>query len=169
LSQPSCTLRLGRVRSFEASKTGAACNSVWAKISETKIGLRASDLGPRSAVRGLKSEQNHFSKAMLVRVSDYGTYACEGGDLFRSTLRVATGDYDLGFGILSMNAADSGTSVPVSSGGYGAGVEDNDSGLGGLAGSFQASLLKLTLDGSAVRLGSAAAEIYYVESCHALF
>ena len=44
MSHPSCTFRLGRVRSFEASKTGAACSSVWAKMSETKIGLRASDL-----------------------------------------------------------------------------------------------------------------------------
>src|SRR5215469_4307997 len=42
LSQPSCTLRLGRVRSLEASKTGAARSSVWAKMSETKIGLPAS-------------------------------------------------------------------------------------------------------------------------------
>mgnify|MGYP003694482895 CR=1 FL=1 len=35
--QPSCTLRLGRVRSFAASKTGAASNSVCAKMSETNI------------------------------------------------------------------------------------------------------------------------------------
>jgi hypothetical protein len=106
---------------------------------------------------------------VLVRVADHRTYAGKGSDFFGGTLRVATGDYNLGFGIFSMNAADSGTSVLVSSGGYGAGVEDNDSGLGGFAGSFQASLLKLTLDGGAVRLGCAAAEIYYAESCHALF
>jgi len=124
---------------------------------------------PSSAVRGLRSEQNHFSKAMLVRVSDYGTYAWEHGDLFRSTLRVATGDYNLGMGIFPMNAADGGTSVLVSSSGYGAAVEDNDSGLGGLPSAFHASLLELTLDGGPVRLGSAAAEIYHVESCHSLF
>src|SRR6201997_4708213 len=37
LSHPSWTLRLGRVRSFAASNTGAASSSVWAKMSETKI------------------------------------------------------------------------------------------------------------------------------------
>src|ERR1700682_1888194 len=35
LSHPSCTFRFGRVRSFAASNTGAASNSVWAKISPT--------------------------------------------------------------------------------------------------------------------------------------
>src|SRR4030088_3712291 len=53
LSQPSCTLRLGRVRSLAASKTGAAISSVWAKISETKI--RLSILGAR-AFSGMNAE-----------------------------------------------------------------------------------------------------------------
>src|SRR6185437_2479638 len=37
LPHPSCTFRLGRVRSFTASKTGAARSSVWAKMSETEM------------------------------------------------------------------------------------------------------------------------------------
>src|SRR6266567_6033342 len=37
LLHPSCTFKLGRVRSLAESKTGAASSSVCAKISETKI------------------------------------------------------------------------------------------------------------------------------------
>src|SRR5579862_2412767 len=68
LSQPSCTFKLGRVRSLAASNTGAACSSVWAKMSETKIELRTADVScamgtklfeplsqSRSRVRGLTS------------------------------------------------------------------------------------------------------------------
>src|ERR1700736_4206845 len=53
LSQPSCTLRLGRVRSLAASKTGAARSSVWAKMSATKIGLWTFSA---RAVSGMKAE-----------------------------------------------------------------------------------------------------------------
>src|SRR5215472_2108039 len=60
LWQPSCTLRLGRVRWFEASKTGAARSSVWAKMSETKIGLPASGLRfpaeAESEARGMNAD-----------------------------------------------------------------------------------------------------------------
>ena len=63
-----------------------------------------------------------------------------------------------------MNAADGGAGVLIGGGGYGAGVEDNDSGLGRLVCALQPSLLKLTLDGGAVRLGGAASEVFYVES-----
>jgi len=106
---------------------------------------------------------------MFVRISNDRGYAGKGGNFVRGALRVAASNHDLSIGILAMNAADGGTSVLVSSSGYGAGVEDNDSGLGGLPSAFHASLLELTLDGGPVRLGSAAAEIYHVESCHSLF
>lgn len=104
---------------------------------------------------------------MLVRVADYQTYARKGGDFFGSALCVAAGDHDPGLGIFPMNAANGGAGVLVGGGGYGAGVEDSDSGIGRLVGALQSALLKLTLDGRAVRLGGAASEILHVESSHA--
>ncbi len=66
-----------------------------------------------------------------------------------------------------MNAPDGGAGVLVGGGGYGAGVEDNDSGIGRLVGALQPLLLELTLNGRAVRLGGAASKIFHVESCQA--
>jgi len=66
-----------------------------------------------------------------------------------------------------MNAADRGAGILVGGGGYGAGVEDNDSGLGGFVGAVQALLPELALDGCAVRLGGAASEIFHVEGSQA--
>src|SRR6266568_7029839 len=67
LSQPSCTLRLGRVRSLAASKTGAARSSVWAKMSETKVwtsdvGPWASDLGPWTSDVGFCFSESSLPK-----------------------------------------------------------------------------------------------------------
>ena len=64
---------------------------------------------------------------MFVGISDYCVYSGEGGDLFRGALRITAGDYDLGFRIFSMNAADGGAGILVSGGGYGACVEDDNS------------------------------------------
>ena len=80
--------------------------------------------------------QRDFSKLVLVRVADHRTYAREGGDFFRGALRVAAGDDDLAAGVVAMNAADGGAGVLVGRGGYGAGVEDNDSGLGRVGGAL---------------------------------
>lgn len=80
--------------------------------------------------------QSDFGKLVFMRVADHRTYAPQGGDFFCGTLGVAAGDYDPGLGIFSMNAADRSAGVPVGSGGYGAGVEDDDSGLGGVGGAL---------------------------------
>ena len=118
---------------------------MWAKMSETKIGLRASDLGPRtsdaswvsgtkpdcsvlgSEVRGLTPAQSYFCQLMLVRIADYRAHARKGGDFFRSTLCIAAGDDDLGPGIFAMNAADRGACVLIGGGGYRAGIKHDDS------------------------------------------
>jgi hypothetical protein len=71
---------------------------------------------------------------VFVRVADYGTYTREGGDFFRGALRVTAGDHDGGIRICSMNAADGGAGMLVGGGGYGAGVQHNDAGLGWFVG-----------------------------------
>ena len=86
-------------------------------MSETKIGLRASDVGPwtsdvrrasgtnvdwsrlRSEVRGLKSDRE-FRQLMFMRVADHLAHAGQSGDFFRRALRVAAGDHDRASGFL---------------------------------------------------------------------
>ncbi len=103
---------------------------------------------------------------MLMGISDDAAYAGQGGDFFRRALRVAAGHHNTGVRIFAMNTADGGASVLVGSGGHSTGIEDHESGFRGLAGSLQPALPQLALYGGAVRLGSAAAEICHVESCH---
>ena len=101
-----------------------------------------------------------------MRVADDLAHAGQSRDFFRRALGVAAGDYDPGFGVLAMNAADGGTCVLVGRGGHGAGIKNYKSRLRRFAGTFQAALPQLAFDGSTVRLGGPAAEIHHVESCH---
>ena len=103
---------------------------------------------------------------MLMRVADHLSHAWQSGDFFRSSLRVAAGDHNLCVGILAMNATDGGAGVLIRRGGDGAGVEDDESGLGRLFGALQAAFPQLAFDARAVRLRGPAAEICHVESCH---
>ena len=119
--------------------------------------------GSGSEVRRLKSDPSDFCQLMFVRVADDLAHAGQSRDFFRRALRVTAGDHDPGFGVLAVNAADGGACVLVGRGGHGAGVEDYESGLRRFVGALQAALPQLAFDGSAVRLGGAAAEIHYVE------
>lgn len=91
-------------------------------------------------------------------------HAGQSGDFFRGALRVAAGDHDPCVGIFAMNAADGGAGVLISGSGYGAGVENNESGFRGLVGPLQAAFAELAFDGGAVGLGGSAAEIRHVVS-----
>src|SRR5579862_1883688 len=107
LSHPSCTFRLGRVRSdvlaMSDSKTGAAKSSVWAKISETKMrsvfnaqrsvravaGIRVSwrriTLAAEALSNGLIAGLEAFrhSKASSNAASSSGTWADPWAKFFR--------------------------------------------------------------------------------------
>ena len=63
---------------------------------------------------------------MLVRIADYQTDARQNCDLFWSALGVASGDNDFGFGILPADTANCSASILIGTGGYGAGIQDND-------------------------------------------
>ena len=150
-------------------------------MSETKIGLRASGVGrdlgkrneagivcPGSGVRSLTPAQSYLRQLMLVRIADDRAHAREGGNFFRSTLRIAAGYDDLGPGVLAANATDRGACVPIGRSGYRAGVKHDNSGVARFASALQSSLAELALDGCAVRLSGAASEIFHVEGSQAL-
>ena len=101
-----------------------------------------------------------------MRVSDHLADAGQCRDFCWRALRVTSGDYDLGFWVLAMDAANCGASVLIGGSRYGAGIEDNQSSFGSFSSAFQTALPQLALDGSAVGLGSATSEIRHVESCH---
>src|SRR5580658_826967 len=114
---------------------------------------------------GENVRQSNLGKLVFVRVANHAGYAGQGSDFFRSTLGVASGDDDPGVGILALHAANRGTGILVGGGCHGTGVEDDHVGIGG-GGAIQPALLELALQGSAIRLGGAAAEIFYTEGGH---
>jgi hypothetical protein len=69
-------------------------------------------------------------------------------------------------GIRAVKAANCRTGILVGSSRYGAGVQDNDFGIGGIARSLQAALLELALDRGAVGLSRPATKILYVKAGH---
>ena len=68
---------------------------------------------------------------MFVGVADYGGDAGECGDFFGGALGVASGDDDFRVGITALYAADGGAGVLIGGVGDGAGVEDDEIGVGG--------------------------------------
>jgi hypothetical protein len=106
---------------------------------------------------------------MLVRIADHQAYAWQRRDLFRRTLRIATGDNDPGVRILTTNPPDGRTRILVRSRSYGAGIHYYDGSLCGSGGAGKAAFFELTFEGGAIRLGGAAAEVFYKESRHTLW
>ncbi len=90
----------------------------------------------------------------------------EGGEFFGGTLGVATGDENTSGGICGMKFADGVAGLRVGGGGDGAGVEDDDVGDSWVRGKRKTLLAELALDGGAVGLRSAAAELLDKESAH---
>src|SRR6185369_135804 len=96
-----------------------------------RICLTAKIERPRFVARGPEPDSSQFREPMFVRVPDHLGDAGEGGDLFRSALRVAASDHDLCIRIFAMNTADGGAGVLVSGGRYGASVENDQAGSRG--------------------------------------
>ena len=88
------------------------------------------------------------------------------GKFFRRALGVTAGDDDAGGGVVSMKFSDGGAGLGVGSRSDGTGVEDDDIGGFGGIGQGAATFEQLALDGGAVGLGGAAAQLFDVEGGH---
>ena len=102
----------------------------------------------------------------LVGIADYEGDAGQGSDFFRGALGVAAGDDDAGCGICGMEFADGVAGLGVRGGGDGAGVEDHEVGGVGIRSNGVALIAQLALDGSAVCLRGATAELLDKEGAH---
>lgn len=107
-----------------------------------------------------------FRDGMLVGVSDHAADAGETGNFLRSTLCIASRHHNLATGIFATDPANGRAGVLIGGCRDSAGVEHDDIGIPRPIGACQSPLVELLLDGGAIRLGSAAAEILYEESRH---
>jgi hypothetical protein len=99
----------------------------------------------------------------FVGVADDPGDAGELGEFFGGALGVAAGDDDLGGGILGVDFADGVAGLGIGGGGDGAGVHNYDAGCARICGGGAAAVEELTLEGGAVGLGGAAAELLDVK------
>jgi hypothetical protein len=104
-----------------------------------------------------------------MRVADDQVHSWQGGDLFRSALRIASGDDDSGFRVLAADSANRGARVLVGARSHRAGVEDYDGSLRGTGGTRKSALFELPFEGGAIGLIGAAAEVFDKESGHTLW
>ena len=105
---------------------------------------------------------------MLVGISNDQIHAWQRHDLLRRALRIATGYDDSGLWILAAYTPDRGTRVLIGSGGHGARIQHDNRSLRGRDCARISLLLELAFKGCAIRLGCAAAEVFYKESGHTL-
>lgn len=81
-------------------------------------------------------------------------------------MRIATRHQYPGVGIFAVDAANGGANILVGRRGHRAGIEDDHFGIGGTAGALHAVREQLALDGRAVGLRRAAAEVLHVIAGH---
>lgn len=84
----------------------------------------------------------------------------------RSTLGVAAGNYYFAAGIVAPDAAKHGSGVVLGGRRDGARIQDDPFSRGWVFSPREAMPFELVLNGSAVRLGGAAAEIFYEVTRH---
>lgn len=114
----------------------------------------------------LREVINELRNLWLVRIADDPDDPRESSDIFRSALGVTAGNDHAGSGIHCMDLADGVASLSISGGSDRASVHDDEICGGSFGDDGATALEQLTLDGGAVRLRSAAAELLDVESCH---
>ena len=83
-----------------------------------------------------------------------------------SALGIASRDHDLRAWILALDAANGSARILVRSIGDRTRIQNDQVGLAGGRGTGQAALSQLTLQGGAIRLSGAAAEVFYVVTGH---
>src|SRR5581483_2500184 len=109
---------------------------------------------------------NNFGHLVLVRITHYPADPRQRCSFLRGTLGVAASYQYLAVGVLAVNAPDGRTGVVICGGGYGTGIEDHYLGLGGNQGPVEPLGAQLLLNGGAIRLGGAAAEVLHIEARH---
>ncbi len=92
--------------------------------------------------------------------------AGESGKFFRSTLGVAACDNEADGGVGGVELSNGFAGLSIGGGSDGAGVEDDDIGGCGRGGGGAAAIQQLALEGGAIGLGGAAAELFDKESRH---
>ena len=151
---------VGELEDFAGKNGGRKDGEVF--LSESS-GL--SKLYPYRAIRGQNGmEEGGYLR--FVRVADNERNTGEGGEFFGSTLSVTAGDDDARGGTGGVEFADGVASLGIRRGSDGAGVENDDIGLGGAGGKREAAFEKLALDSGAVGLGGAAAKLFDKEGVH---
>ncbi len=103
---------------------------------------------------------------MLVRVADDERDAVERGNLLGSALGIASGHQDAGRRVGAMDAPDGGARILIGRRSDGAGIQNDDFGLGCGACPRQSALGQLAFNGRAVGLGGSTSEIFHVETAH---
>ena len=104
----------------------------------------------------------------FVGIADDEGNSGETGDLLRGALRVTTGDNDASGRIRRVDFADGVAGLSVGGGGDGASIENNDVRRRAIERDAAALIPQLALDGGAVGLCGATAELFDVESGHVM-
>lgn len=110
-------------------------------------------------------EQSQIGEPMLMRVADHCGHTPQRGNLLWSTLGVASGDDDLGFGVLPLNAADGSPSILIGRVRDRTSVQDDQIGVRRWR-VIESPLFELALERRAVGLGGATPEIFHVIGRH---
>src|SRR6266705_4549219 len=109
---------------------------------------------------------NELCQLMFMRVADDTANSRQRGDFLRGALGITAGNNNLPLGILTVEVADSGSSVPVSLGGYRTSINNHNVGFSRIWHLAQALIEELTLNCRAVSLGGPASEILHVKARH---
>lgn len=109
--------------------------------------------------------QGEFSELVFVGVADHAGDAGQGGDFRGGALGVASGDDDFSQRVLALNPADGGAGILIGGMCDGAGVQDDEVGLGGWR-VGEAAAFELAFEGGAIGLSGAASKVFDVEGGH---
>lgn len=112
------------------------------------------------------SSGSNFRHQMLVRIPHDPRNTRKSCDFKGSPLRVASGYQNPRFRILPLRAPDRRACVMIRRRGYRAGVQDYNVCMGWRVSGFKTAFHELALDGGAIRLRGAAAEVLQKEPRH---
>src|SRR5438445_13729601 len=103
---------------------------------------------------------------MFMRVADDTANSRQRGDFLRGALGITAGNNNLPLGILKVEAADSGSSVPVSVGGYRTSISNHNVGVRRFWHLATVMIEALTLNSRAVGLGGPASVLLNEKARH---
>ena len=109
----------------------------------------------------VRAVRDQIGNRILVRIADDQSHAGQSGDFLRRALRVAAGDDDARLGLRAMDAADGLAKLVVGGRGDGAGVQDDEVGVGKIVGGAETARSEPGFEGGPIGLRSAASERLY--------